>query len=279
MTVQRSDHTKTIGISISDGPDMQVLGLGLGHLRDAMTGIATHLLSSGDALAYGGDLRNGGFTQVLLELVSKYSNEYNVFISHSHDDREDVDRLSRVINYFAWPVHISLSNAQLDDLNKEVGDLAEVMFLDLDGEAITLDRRKTISPSDPDDATWSDGLTAMRRTMAGQIDARIILGGRVEGYKGRIPGVAEETLLSFEALQPVFLLGGFGGCARDIAETLGLVDALPGFRERWSGHSMFEAFGPDSLRNGLSFEENHVLARTPYIDEALPLVLRGLRRL
>ena len=41
--------------------------------------------------------------------------------------------------------------------------------------------------------------------------ARIVLGGRVAGYKGRMPGIAEEALLSLQAQQPVFLLGGFGG--------------------------------------------------------------------
>jgi len=40
-----------------------------------------------------------------------------------------------------------------------------------------------------------------------------------------MPGIAEETYLSLEAQQPVFVLGGFGGCARDIAETA----------ERWAG--------------------------------------------
>ena len=279
MTVQEIDHARTIGISISDSPDMQILGLSHGHLRDAMTGVATHLLSSGDDLAYGGDLRYGGFTQVLLELVSRYTKERNVFISYHHEDQEKVGKLTRVINYFAWPVHIRFTNDELDALTEEVGDVAELMLLDLEGEAISLERRKAISPDDPDDAAWSNGLTAMRQAMAGRIDARIILGGRVEDFKGRMPGVAEEALLSLEAGQPVFLLGGFGGCARDIAETLALVDPWLGSREPWPGRSIFEKFGPESLLNGLSTEENRILAQTPHIDQALPLVLRGLRRL
>ena len=73
----------------------------------------------------------------------------------------------------------------------------------------------------PDDGEWARGLTAMRRTMLLQSDARIVLGGRVEGYKGRLPAVAEETLLSLRAGQPVFVLGGFGGCAH--------VHKVPGF--------------------------------------------------
>ena len=115
--------------------------------------------------------------------------------------------------------------------------------------------------------------------MRKRIDARILLGGRVEGYKGRLPGIAEEALLSLQSGQPVFLLGGFGGCARDIAEALDLAPAWQGSREQWPGRSDFRGYGPESLRNGLSYEENRVLATTPYIDQSLPLILRGLRSL
>ena len=52
----------------------------------------------------------------------------------------------------------------------------------------------------------------MRRTMLAQTNARILLGGRVENYKGVMPGIAEEALLSLQVGQPLFLLGGFGGC-------------------------------------------------------------------
>ena len=110
-------------------------------------------------------------------------------------------------------------------------------------------------------------------------DARILLGGRTEGYMGRMPGVAEEALLSLQSGQPVFLLSGLGGCARDVAESLGLVDPWPNFRSQWTERSEFERFGPDSLKNGLSIDENRLLASTPYMDEALPWLRRGLRRL
>ena len=279
MTAQDAHRSRTIGISISDSPDMRQLGLGDGHLRDAMTDVATHLLSSGDDLAYGGDLRAGGFTQVLFELASRYTGATGVFVSYHHEDQEEIERFRRVVNYFAWPVHIQMTNDQLDSLTDEVGDFAEVTLLDLEGAPMSMELRKSLPPREPDDATWSGGLTAMRHTMRGRIDARILLGGRVEHYKGRMPGVAEEALLSLRSSQPVFLLGGFGGCARDIAETLALVEAWPGSREEWPGRSDFVNFGPESLNNGLSVEDNQLLARTPYVDQALPLVLRGLRRL
>ena len=48
----------------------------------------------------------------------------------------------------------------------------------------------------------------MREVMCGETDARILLGGKVEGYRGAMPGIAEEALLSFNAQQPVFWLEG-----------------------------------------------------------------------
>ena len=282
MTTQENRKPKTIGISISDSSDMKALGLGNGHLRDAMTEVATYLLASGDDLAYGGDLRENGFTWTLFELASRYTKP-SVFISHSHDDRELADnlveQLRRVANYFAWPVHIRMTNDNLDLLAGEVDNVADLKFLDMEGDLMTMERRREIPTSEPDEATWAEGLTAMRRTMQDAIDARILLGGRIENYRGRMPGVAEEALLSLQSGQPVFLLGGFGGCTRDIAETLGLADTLAGSRPRWQGLPEFDAYGPENLNNGLSAEENRILAQTPYIDQWLPLLLRGLGRL
>ena len=306
MTTQENRKPKTIGISISDSPDMKALGLGDGHLRDAMTEVATYLLASGDDLAYGGDLRENGFTWTLFELASRYTRQpsvfishshedqelideprlaarQDVFISHSHDDRELVDdlveQLRRVANYFAWPVHIRMTNDQLDSLAEAVDDVADLKFLDIEGTPMTMEHRREIPTSQPDHATWAKGLTAMRRTMRGGIDARILMGGQVENYKGRMPGVAEEALLSLQSGQPVFLLGGLGGCARDIAETVGLADSWAGSRNSWQGRLEFKDYGPDNLNNGLSAEDNRVLAQTSYIDQWLPLLLRGLRHL
>jgi hypothetical protein len=302
MTTQEYRRPKTIGISISDSPDMKMLGLGNGHLRDAMTEVATYLMSSGEDLAYGGDLRENGFTWTLFELASRYTKQASaftspsredrgliddfrrdatndIFISHSQGDQEFVEQLRRVVNYFAWPVHIRMTNDKLDSLAGEVDNVAVLKFLDMEGDPMTMERRREIPTSEPDDAMWAEGLTAMRRTMQGEIDARILLGGRVDDYKGRMPGVAEEALLSLRSEQPVFLLGGFGGCTRDIAETIGLADTLAGSRPLWQGRPEFEDYGPESLNNSLSVEENRVLAQTPYIDQWLPLLLRGLRRL
>ena len=265
-----SFHTGTppvVGVSVSESPDLRALGLSDGHLRDAMAEIALHLLASGRSLAYGGDLRQHGFTELLAELVERYGD-------HPRHGGTIV-----ITDYLAWPVHIRMTSNELTAFSAEHEPAARLVFLALDGARLALEQRLKLRAHKPHEEEWTKGLTAMRTTMRGDIQARVVLGGRVEGYKGTMPGIAEEASLSLEKGQPVFLLGGFGGCARDIAETLGLAERWAGSRDEWDGRPCFRKYSPDDLHNGLSREENVVLARTPHIQEAVTLVSRGLGKI
>lgn len=278
MTTIENSKSLTIGISISESPDLASFGLGEGHFRDAMVNIAMYLLAAGDDLVYGGDLRPGGFTETLFELVHRYTRP-SIDGNQAWDITTIASDSPRVANYLAWPVHANMTTANIDDLAAGIGNFAAIVFLDMDGVAIPMDNRKLHPQVEPKDTDWKPGLTHMRIAMRSHINARVLLGGRTEGYKGRMPGIAEEALLSMEARQPIFLLGGFGGAARDVAEALHLAPYWEGSREQWAGQSDFAEFGPESLNNTLSHEENLALATTPYIDRSLPLLLRGLRRL
>lgn len=61
----------SVALSISRSPDLAILGLGNELLEDAMAEIARHPMACGATLAYGGDLRDAGFTQLLFEIVSR----------------------------------------------------------------------------------------------------------------------------------------------------------------------------------------------------------------
>ena len=265
-----SSHTETstaVGVSVSESPDMQALGLSDGHLRDAMAEIALQVLASGTSLACGGDLRQHGFTEVLAELVGRYRD-------HPRHGGAIV-----VTDYLAWPVHIRMTANELAAFSAEHEPAVRLVFLGPDGARLAWEQRLKLPVHEPNEDEWTKGLTAMRTVMRNDIQARVVLGGRVESYKGTTPGIAEETCLSLEAGQPVFVLGGFGGCARDIAETVGLAERWAGSRGDWAGQECFRKYSPDDLQNGLSRQENIVLARTPHIQEAVTLVSRGLRRI
>ena len=262
-----TETAPAVGVSVSESPDLGALGLSPGHLRDAMAEIALLVLASGRSLAYGGDLRRDGFTELLAELVARYRGHPR------HGD--DIG----VTDYLAWPVHIRMTPDELSAFSTAHEAAVRLVFLSMDGARLAHEDRLRLRAHEPDEEEWSEGLTAMRTVMRGEIRARIVLGGRVRGYKGAAPGIAEESWLSLEAGQPIFLLGGFGGCTRDIAETVGLAERWAGSRDAWAGRERFRKYSPDNLRNGLSADENGVLARTPHIEEAVALVLRGLRRL
>ena len=193
-------------------PHMGTYGLSSGHLREALADFAIHLLASGDDLAYGGDLRAHGFTELLFDLVARYRRLAEVSVRPP------------VTNYLAWPVHISMTAETLSGFEAHIRGSAQLALIGRDGSRLTMEERHSIQRHEPDESEWTEGLTRMREVMRAETDARVVLGGRVEDYKGRMPGIAEEALLSLQSEQAVFLVGGFGGCTRDIAETLGLVE-------------------------------------------------------
>lgn len=248
----------------AESPDVPALGLSDEHLRDAMAEVARHLLALGARLVYG-DLRQHGFSELLFELVAR----------HRRDADEGDDRTG-IINYLAWPVHILKPAAEIEKAAADLAGSAEIVCLGLDGARRSMAERRQLVPRPSTKAQWWDGLTAMRQVMLAETHARIVLGGRVDKYKGVMLGIAEEALLSLQARQPLFIVGGFGGCARDIAETLGLIAPWAASRPAWPGRDAFGAFNPADLNNGLTPEENAILARTPHVDQAITLILRGL---
>ena len=264
MRLEQIYKPNTIAVSVSESENLERFGLSDFHVQDAMSKIAVFILSSGANLAYGGDLRRGGFAQLLFDLVLHYS-------------RPGIEE-TRVTNYLAWPVHTNIKYEDLYELKTELDGVAELALLKKDGSIMKLECRRTLNSGALTDDEWPAGLTAMRKTMCDESDARILLGGRVQGYKGSMPGIAEEALLTFESRQPIYLIGGYGGCTRDIAIDLGLLDSGTGSGIRWEGREQFDEFGIDNLSNGLTEEENRVLARTPRINQVIELILRGLER-
>jgi hypothetical protein len=58
-------------------------------------------------------------------------------------------------------------------------------------------------------------LTQMRRQATAATRARIVLGGKPHSFMGFLPGILEGVLLSIDASHALYILGGFGGAARN----------------------------------------------------------------
>lgn len=263
----RTPKPMMVAISASESPDINAFGLSKGHLRDAVADLVLQVLAADMDISYGGDLREHGLTRLLFDLVPRYT------------PSEDLGKRTRVTNHLPWPVHIGMPIERLEVAAAEVKGAAKFVLVGRDGKTMTLRARRGVATTTPSADEWVDGLTAMRRLQRSCTDARVVFGGQVSGYKGRMPGVAEEALLSLRGHQPLFLVGGFGGAARDVAETLGLAKPWAGSRRNWRGQSDFEGWTGNDLNNRLSREENEALATTPFLGQVVVLVLRGLSRL
>lgn len=294
-----------MGISISESENLARRGLGFPrlaeektappspHLRDALTEFARFLLAAGATLAYGGDLRQGGFTIVLFELLAAYR-------AMGGEDSGAVQ------SYLSWPIHLDLTEKQEEDWAGLV-DFHKIPA----PPNLGVDPTTKVPPTTRENrVAWARSLTGMREEMNAGTDARIFLGGQLGSLgqrgSGRYPGLAEEALLALRARKPVYLIGAFGGCTEATIEALRgkrpsaftelerLTDpevraamelynsqvAADGERIDYNALTAeFEGFGIAGLNNGLNAEENERLFTTTNLPEMIALVLRGLERL
>lgn len=103
-------------------------------------------------------------------------------------------------------------------------------------------------------------LRELRDQMVQHLDAMICIGGKLHRDQGNIkPGVLDEYERAVDRSPPIpiFLLGGFGGCTREI-------------------HERHE---PQKVTNGLDAEERRRLGETAQVWDAVDLVFKGLGKL
>lgn len=296
-----------IAVSLSESGDTERYGKGLVHLDQVGIEISRYLLLAGASLCYGGHLGSEGYTRALFELVRKHP-------------IPNVPPLERIQNYVGWPLPLSISDLA------EFGDLAEFVQTprptDLSEKDDPLFVENVESFFRPDSGlkrfAWARGMTVMRETQAWEknVNARIVLGGKIgptltaqpdgtrekKWYNSRIPGVLEEVLCSLQNNQPVYLVGGFGGCARLVADLLMgktriemdweyhkdapfAPEMRTLFEERenvsWWDYSEINQFlkdgGIEALNNGLTEQENIQLFQELDTFEIIRLLLKGLK--
>lgn len=331
-----------IAIAISfERDNLLERGLGLDHLKELLVRLTRPLLRQGISLAYGGnwDEQEGNFTYELLRLVSA---EKAVETEHQMVDGLPGDTAQppptarpsagRLINHCPWPNYLKITPAiEAQWINCCRIVRVTPAMAKIPDAAIIPPTQLDLPPDDknyPVQAFLHQALclSTMREMMIEgisfpipdheppesipPIDARIVLGGKVEGYRGFIPGIFEEALLSLEKRRPLYLLGGFGGATEVLAEALladpsaALPDALqevpsPALLKDTDGllasaclrdtstllralrEAIHAAQGQlaKALNNGLDEADNRRLLTTRDMREALGLVHKGLAQL
>lgn len=187
---------KMIGISISESDNLEELGFSVAHLKDAMIEIARYIISSGGKVAYGGDMRQGGFTELMFDLLAYYKAD------------NELAPYERFISYLAYPLSATLSTEKEAELRQKVTFKKVPAPTDI----TIVNKNEFLKPDSPENLyVWTRCLTEMRSQMESECHARIFIGGRTNGYKGKCPGILEELLIALEHKHPVYLIGAFGG--------------------------------------------------------------------
>ncbi len=216
-------NVREVVVSVSSPGPAALRALGLvGHHIDAVTDkLHLGVMLAGLRIVYGGlvNYTSAGpsnFVLRLFDIVRRYG-----------DLAQDLALPwnAPVLNFPPWPLHLSYGDQELDLFGKlaelERGptpDLATLVYEEwAPGAFPAID-------SVPRLLAVGLGLREMRvRSTHPRPDApprpRILLGGPVVSM-GWLPGLLEEALCSLRVGAPLYLLGGYGGAARVVAELL-----------------------------------------------------------
>ena len=284
-----------IGISISDNPanNYSYYHLHADHLKRLSQDMARHLLARAGTIIYGGDLRKDGFMQFILDEAIALKTRLNT-------DNINVE------NHLAWPLYVS--DPEIVAWRAKYSGIIKSVEHDIPSDiAKDIDKSVFIAPSGTDNKyIWSRCLTLMREKSIELSHARICAGGKLAGYHGKMPGVLEEIMISIEKNKPIFLLGAFGGVVCEVCKTITNKAIAEPITEHWqitnnAGYfelqekaeresqnadyanikTVLEGISVDDLArsSGLSSDDYQRLMDSPFIDECVHLVLKGLKTL
>lgn len=295
----RADNQKLqsyrVGISISDvQPDgFSDNHLHSDHLIRFAQDLARHLLARSAVLLYGGDLRQNGFTEFILEEAAILKERLREIEPH-------------VENHLAWPLYVS--SEEVVTWRAQYSDVMQTVEHSIPEDVIEgVSSDTVLPPSSPENLyVWSRCLTEMREKSVSSSGARICAGGKLSGYKGKMPGVLEEVLIAIRLEKPLFLLGAFGGVVGEICKVIHNQEVSETLTEDWQiahneGYSYLQELARSegnhsdyaaisvllqnldiaelSQRSGLESSDYMRLMVSPFIDECVHLIIKGLSKL
>lgn len=301
-----SDQGLGLAVSVSESPNLAKHGLTAAHQRLLTDEIHLYLMLAGLQIVYGGKLEPeklddpDNFTLRLFQLARGYSGLA----------ADAGATLAPVRNVAPWPLW-TLYDHKVGTVFGRLAELEKVPCPDL---GVTKEDLGTlpngfVPPNGPLQVyAWARALTHMRERVTASTVARLCVGGRIEGYKGRLPGLVEEPLLSLRARKPLFLVGALGGCTELVIDLLEqrprieMTEAQAAANVQWHNEirQLYERYGGEpanrdevaeelmtygrngpaaALFNGLDDEENRELFATSDPHRIATLVLTGLERL
>lgn len=279
-----------IGLSISPTSDNELMLLGQEkvHLKKLSQMLAQKMIRNGAQLIYGGDLRNDGFTEFLFEEAA---------IIQGKTQGSDI----LVKNYTMWPQYL-LQDDEYKNWSANYKGICEFVKMppapDVENEVDT--SVAVVTDTIHNKYVVSRCLTHMRKAMIADCDFRISAGGKMTQYIGCMPGILEEIYIAITEKKPLYLLGGFGGITSKLCCYLQIGEIPKELSLDWQkinnkyyndllleyvkhnksiDYSWLSELTINSLNNGLSEDDNLRLFNTPFVDEAIHLITKGIRNL
>lgn len=256
--------------------------------------LARQLVQKNIQIIYGGDFRKNGFTEAILD-------EIKILAS---DESQSQYKEYKLLDYLAWPIYNKM------DGNEEwyADNKAHLTRENIPPEDVPQEKENSfVAPNTVENKLlWSINLTKMRSDSIAYSDARICAGGRLFGYKGKMPGVLEEILIAIQSKKPVYLIGAFGGVVGKVCQTILSGKIAEELTEDWQcknndGYADLQDLAKDkginadyvkiesdlkgfeiddmAKKSGLTKDEYQQLMQTPSIDEAIRLILLGLSKI
>jgi hypothetical protein len=271
MSSHKPKKKSCIAISVSESMDSTYTNE---SLQNFVIDITTNLILTGKRIAYGGDLRKGGFS----EIISDTSYRQRGF---SKEDRV-------VDQYISYPIHKQVTT--------------EALFFSKDSRVQLI--KTAVERKDDPAFLWSRSLSRMRAQMAMNTNASILLGGKTTDYLGIIPGLIEEAKMTLKNEKPLYLIGCFEGAASQIIQAIEGQNFTYTENEFHHTHEyiqfkynynlenpqqkisieedakFFREYGLERLskNNGLTPEENRILFYSRNPSEALFHLFKGLKK-
>lgn len=267
--------------------------------------LVRYLLARNCRLIYGGDLRDNGYTEFIL-------NEARITKDRLHNDNNKVndhEKDAYVLNYVAWPYYLEEKTKEWCVNEPGLFEVTEVE------PTCGTDRDKYIDKSSIENLVIrSQCLTKMREESIDKSDARIFAGGKIRGYSGKMPGIVEEFIISWENRKPIYLIGGLGGVTELLCNGI-IWQEVPqalmrGWQESYNKYLEYPDLEYKELYNNLVDCKNNInydnliyillgsislkdlsymsgltekkykrLMETPFVDEAVHLIIEGLENI
>ncbi len=312
---QTSGRRHDVAISLSDSNDVADFGASEQHLALLADDLVLYLLLAGSTIHYGGQLGHGALAKdakIKGDPIDYVDRLFGLVRSYADLAVLAEAKLTPINNWVGWPIH--LGPAYQREKLTAYGDVARLHrlgrpdHLEVGTSELDAGDDEFFLPVGAERSyAWAVSMTHLRQEMAASTTCRVVLGGRLAGYVGLLPGVVEEAIISLEAKTPLYVLGAFGGAARVIGDLLhGRTRDLaetwePSHREAWEAtegqyktyerpyrtfdglSAQLTEMGSDglgaALHNGLDDNENEELFESSDSLRIVELILLGLRRL